>query len=59
MSKLYFLLLTLFSSTLLIVKEAQTTHNLKIIVNDFGKIKGELRSGLTDKKEDFLTINGL
>ena len=54
MSKLYFLLLTLFSSTLLIVKEAQTTHNLKIIVNDFGKIKGELRSGLTDKKEDFL-----
>ena len=50
MSKLYFLLLTLFSSTLLIVKEAQTTHNLKIIVNDFGKIKGELRAGLTDKK---------
>ena len=54
MSKLYFLLLTLFSSTLLIVKEAQTTHNLKIIVNDFEKIKGELRVCLTDKKEDFL-----
>ena len=54
MSKLYFLLLILFSSTLLSAQEAQTTYNLKIIVNDFEKIKGELRVCLTDKKEDFL-----
>ena len=33
---------------------AKTNYNLKIIVNDFEKIKGELRVCLTDKKEDFL-----
>ena len=52
--KLYFLLLILFSSNLLIAQELQTTYNLQIIVNNFEKIKGELRVCLTDKKEDFL-----
>ena len=54
MLKLYFLLLILFSSNLLIAQEPQITYNLQIIVNNFEKIKGELQVCLTDKKEDFL-----
>ena len=52
--KLYFILLILFSSNLHKAQEPQTTYNLQIIVNNFEKIKGELRVCLTDKKEDFL-----
>ena len=54
MLKLYFLLLILFSSNLLIAQEPQTTYTLQIIVNNFEIIKGELQVCLTDKKEDFL-----
>ena len=54
MKKLCFLLLILFSPNLLIVQEPQTSYNLQIIVNNFEKLKGELRVCLTDKKEDFL-----
>ena len=54
MLKLYFLLLILFSSNLLTAQEPQATYNLQIIVNNFEKLKGELRVCLTDKKEDFL-----
>ena len=56
MLKLYFLLLILFSSNLLIAQEPQITYNLQIIVNNFEKIKGELQVCLSDKRKIFYFI---